>query len=80
MLKGVIDLGDPTFFWEVTGALGTRAEASNIVVASAGKEMADTGWTNLDNACVTVDGLVEQFTPRTRYERHVSARTDAGLV
>lgn len=63
LLKGVIDLGDPTFFWEVTGALGTRAEASSIVVVSAGKEMADTGWTNLDNACVTVDGLAEQFTP-----------------
>ena len=53
------DLGNPTFSWEVTEALGTHAEASRIVITSAGKEMADTGWANLDNACATIDGLAE---------------------
>ena len=72
------DLGDPTFSWEVTGALGTRAEASRIIVTSAGGVLADTGWADLDNACATVEGLAERLAPRTRYEWRVLVRTDAG--
>ncbi|MEE0026715.1 MAG: hypothetical protein U0J70_03920, partial [Atopobiaceae bacterium] len=72
------DLGNPTFSWEVTGAFGTYAEASRIVVTSAGKDVADTGWADLDNACATIEGLAEQLSSRTRHEWRVSVRTDAG--
>jgi len=39
------DLGPtPTFSWEVTGSVGTRAMASRIEVRAFGRVVADTGW------------------------------------
>lgn len=74
------DLGDPRFSWEVIDAKGTRAETSRIVVNSGTRQVADTGWSQLDSAAASIGGLAKLLQPRTRYEWTVSVKTDAGEV
>ena len=80
------DLGErPTFSWVVEDAVGTRAEASRVVVSRAGEVVADTGWAELSSlacggraACAAHTIRVARFRANGRgqgvYERGVLVR------
>ena len=69
------ELKKPVFSWLVTGANGTRAEASRIVVRQGEQILQDTGWANLSSLASPLDLALA---PRTCYSWTVSVRTDTG--